>query len=327
LATSKSSCSKGKFKRMIPERNHPFGDLSIAIQDWMEQLRLQNRSSHTLLAYQHDIEQCIQFLNRRDRTSWTLAQWLQLSREDLRMWLLDRQSQAYHRRSTKRALSALKAFVRFLQKHKHCEAHAVFQIDWLTVPKSLPRPLSKNQAVQVTQARASTYAETWLERRDDALFTLLYTTGIRMGEAMALCHGDVKLTYLVVLGKGKKQRVVPLIETAKTALERYRLILPYSQKPTDPLFYGHKGGRLHGDVARTNLRQHRRAVLLPEHATPHALRHSCATHLLEAGCDLRSIQELLGHASLSSTQVYTQVNRTLLLQHYSNAHPRTRKPV
>jgi integrase/recombinase XerC len=293
------------------------------IQEWLKSLTLQNRSMHTQRAYQRSLVQLIESLQNKEEGEVSLEQFIKISRQDLRNWLLERQCKEYHKRSTKQAVSAVKTFARFLQKHSLCESHAIFQIESIPISPSLPRPLSVFQAVQVSEKISCIHEEHWIGLRDEAFFTLLYATGLRIGEAVSLNQKDIQLNAILVQGKGQKQRKVPLIQLASQILEQYTLLQPYAKQPNAPLFYGKRGGRLSSSVARTSLRRYRRLAQLPEHMTPHTLRHSCATHLLESGCDLRSIQELLGHTSLSSTQIYTQVNRSTLLTHYLKAHPRT----
>lgn len=189
----------------------------------------------------------------------------------------------------------------------------------------MPRPVTADEAEALTDAAAIQDMEPWLAARDEALLLLLYGAGLRLGEALSLDHRDLEATErLVVRGKGNKERVVPVLPVVREAIMAYIKTKPYAVAPDTPVFIGARGKRLNPGVAERQMRQLRQQLGLPDTATPHALRHSFATHLLAGGADLRTLQELLGHASLSTTQVYTKIEHTQLDRVYMNAHPRAK---
>lgn len=244
---------------------------------------------------------------------------------DFRAWLADEARRGIGNASRSRHLSAVRSFFRWLQR-RHGVSNA--QIGLLQGPKTkrpLPRALSKTQAVAVAQDIGELADDAFIATRDVALFGLLYGAGLRISEALALNVRDGRLGVsegtLVVLGKGEKQRVVPLVAVVRAGIDRL-LRMQGGREPGSALFCGVQGKRLNAGVVQRRVRDFRRLNGLPEHATPHALRHSFATHLLAGGADLRSIQELLGHASLSTTQRYTAVDEAQLLKVWRGAHPR-----
>ncbi|MGV8948131.1 MAG: tyrosine recombinase XerC [Candidatus Paracaedibacter sp.] len=295
--------------------------------DWLQDAR--KVSSHTVEAYEGDMRQFLNFQNAHHGKNLSVEELINLSVRDFRAWLAHRSAKDYEHRSTARALSVVRSFFRYLMKHDYpvCSALAVIRSPRLKV--GLPRPLTVEQARSLVEDIGDLNEESWIGSRDKALFTLLYSAGLRLGEALSLTRNQAPLESqtLLVRGKGKRERMVPVLLIVQQTLQDYIRLCPYVLKPHSPLFIGAKGKKLDPAIAQKSMRNYRRAVGLPESATPHALRHSCATHLMGASGDLRGIQELLGHASLATTQVYTDVDTTRLIKIYQSAHPRAKIPV
>jgi integrase/recombinase XerC len=229
--------------------------------------------------------------------------------------------------STARAMAAVRGFFRYLDRRHELHNPTLAAMRTPRFSRPLPRPLSPVQARDLTESAEEAREEPWVGKRDAALLLLLYGAGLRIGEALGLNRRDVGgdpagLKGLRVLGKGSKERIVPILPLVGAALADYLAACPLSIPPDAPLFLGVRGGRLQASVVQRQVRALRATLGLPETATPHALRHSFATHLLGGGADLRAIQELLGHASLSTTQGYTAVDGVRLAQLYAKAHPR-----
>ncbi len=246
---------------------------------------------------------------------------------DFRAWLARRHAEGFERSSTARAMAAVRSFLSFADRRFELHNPALKALRTPAFRRPLPRPLSIEQALEVALNAAGRAGPAWLAKRDAAIMVLLWGSGMRIGEALGLNRGDVGLDAgaargLRVTGKGGKERLVPILPEVAAALGAYVRACPYDLLPDGPLFVGARGGRLQQAVVQGGMRGLRRALGLPETATPHALRHSFATHLLEAGADLRAIQELLGHASLSTTQRYTAVDGAGLARLYLKAHPR-----
>ena len=278
------------------------------------------RSPHTVRAYGKAAER---LLTRLDLAEWDDV--AELSTATLRTHLAARRADGLSNASTARELSALKGFIAFARTQA---GHAVSDPPRLRGPrikKGLPRPVTPDDAIGLADTVESLASDDWIVARDRAVLLLLYGAGMRIAEALSLTASALPLgERLTVTGKGGKQRVVPLIPIVREAVADYAARCPWPLPPQEPLFRGAKGGPLvQGVVQRTTARA-RKALGLPDSATPHALRHSFATHLLGAGADLRSLQELLGHASLGSTQIYTKVDAASLLETYRSAHPRER---
>jgi integrase/recombinase XerC len=229
--------------------------------------------------------------------------------------------------STARALSVVRGFFRFLERGDMIRNPAIYALRTPKLPHHVPKALEVQDAVDLVAATGDSFGlgPPWVEKRDLALFTLLYGCGLRIGEALGLDRRHMpQQDQMVISGKGGKERVVPVLHVVKKALEGYLAICPFAYGPDDPLFVGVRGKRLQAAIAQKRLRELRPLLDLPETATPHALRHSFATHLLAGGGDLRAIQELLGHTSLSTTQRYTDVDTEQLRRVYRAAHPRAR---
>ncbi|MFC3123897.1 tyrosine recombinase XerC [Pseudoroseomonas globiformis] len=296
-----------------------------ARQAWLDWLAHERRASpHTLAAYGADLSDFLGFLTRHLGGEPDLAALGSLRPADLRAFLAERATRDGVGNATRaRQLAAVRGFFRFLARHHGLVPLALAGLRGPKVVQPAPRPLTAEQAREVADATGSVENTPLLAARDKALFTLLYGCGLRISEALAL---DVRNapragTGLRVVGKGSKERVVPVLPAVASAIGTY-LALRGHPAPESPLFLGARGERLNPAVAQKALRDYRRLAGLPESATPHALRHSFATHLLGAGGDLRSIQELLGHASLSTTQRYTSVDAVKLLETWQKAHPR-----
>lgn len=246
-----------------------------------------------------------------------------VSAGDLRKHLAARRADGIGNASTARELSAIKSFISFARAQAGHDVTTAPRLRGPRLKKGLPRPVSPDDAVGLTETVDALASEDWIGARDRAVLLLLYGAGLRIAEALSLTGADLPLgDTLTVTGKGGKQRVVPLLPIVRDAVAAYIVSCPWPVEQNGPLFKGAKGGPLRQGMVQKATARARRALGLPDTATPHALRHSFATHLLGAGTDLRSLQELLGHASLGSTQIYTRVDAASLLDAYRNAHPR-----
>jgi integrase/recombinase XerC len=292
----------------------------ILIRDWDAHLAHEKRrSEHTRRAYIATAERFCTFLSRHRGGAVDVRMLKALTPNDLRAYLADRRAEGLGNASAARELSALRGFLRFVGG----SGASVPQMRGPRVKKGLPRPVSPAEALQLAQDVEDNAREGWVGARDFALLLLLYGAGLRIGEALSLTGAVLPLgETLRVTGKRNKTRIVPILPAVAKAVTRYVDACPYPLAKDDPLFLGARGGPLAPGVVRASVRSARRALGLPERTTPHALRHSFATHLLAGGADLRSLQELLGHASLASTQVYTAVDAAHLLDIYRSAHPR-----
>ncbi|MGF9565712.1 tyrosine recombinase XerC [Neorhizobium sp. JUb45] len=294
-------------------------------REWMESLSDERRlSENTLNAYERDTRQFLKFLTGHLAEPARISDIHTLRPADLRAFLAARRREGSGNRSLGRHLAGIRSFLRYLERKGLVNAAGASAIRTPKQPKSLPKPLSDTQAIAVVGQNAQLHEEPWIAARDAAVLTLLYACGLRISEALDLTPSDMAAgaTSLRITGKGNKMRVVPLLQAALEAVETYKRLCPYHLPDNEPLFRGARGGKLQQAIIQSEMRKLRGALGLPETATPHALRHSFATHLLAGGGDLRTIQELLGHASLSTTQVYTGVDAARLLEVYDRAHPR-----
>ena len=245
-----------------------------------------------------------------------------LQASDLRAYLTKRRAGGLSNASAARELSAVRGFLAFAAAEQGREA-AIPRLKGPKKPRSVPRPVSPDEAVALAEEAGEGASLPWIAARDEAVLLLLYGSGLRVAEALGLTGAALPLgEALTVTGKRSKTRIVPLLAPVREAIESYVSLCPYAPARDAPLFRGARGGPLRGEIVRRAVRKARRALGLSERATPHALRHSFATHLLGRGADLRTLQELLGHASLSSTQIYTEVDAAHLMDVYRNAHPR-----
>jgi integrase/recombinase XerC len=298
--------------------------LAAAAEDWLRQLAGERRMSrHTIAAYARDLRAFLAFLAGHLGGEPDFAALSALRQSDFRAWLARRHGADFAAASTARAQSAVRAFFRHLQRAGLAENGAVGVMRGPRLPHSVPRPVSIDGARDLLAAAEENDGAPWLGLRDTAVFTLLYGCGLRIDEALRLDAEQAPAGDLMTIrGKGEKDRLVPVLPVVREAIAAYRAACPYALTAGTPLFRGARGKRLQAGIVQRRMRDLRRALGLPESATPHALRHAFATHLLAGGGDLRTIQELLGHASLSTTQRYTEVDTAQLLAVYDRAHPR-----
>jgi len=300
--------------------------LARAFEAWTRWLATERRfSPHTVIGYQRDLAAFILFIAEHGGDRPDLADFERLRAADFRAWLARQARDGRKPRSAARSLSVLRGFFAWLERNGLAKNHAIRTVRTPKVPHGVPKPLSIPDALEVTQAVGEDATEPWIAFRDIAVLTLLYGCGLRIAEALSLRLRDApKSDAMTVLGKGNKQRRVPVLPAVREAIDAYLAACPFAIEPDGPLFLGARGGALSPRVVQRRMQMLRLRLNLPQTATPHALRHSFATHLLAMGGDLRSIQELLGHASLSTTQRYTEVDATRLLAEYRAAHPRAR---
>jgi integrase/recombinase XerC len=312
----------------VPEsRFTALPDLGHAIARWQAWLQHERRASpHTVASYGRDLAGFCDFLARHLGDVPGLGHLSLLGAADFRAWLAHRAGDGLERSSTARALSTLRTFFRFLDRHGLAHNPALATIRTPKLPRSVPKPLSEADAGEAIEAVAALRKDDWQGKRDAAVLALLYGAGLRISEALGLVRANAPLRpgMLTILGKGGKERVVPILPVVAAAVAAYVDSCPWRLAPEGPLFVGARGGPLSPRLVQLQMQRLRAWLGLPETATPHALRHSFATHLLGNGGDLRAIQELLGHASLSTTQRYTAVDSTALLAAYA-AHPRARR--
>jgi integrase/recombinase XerC len=307
-------------------------DLLAAVAEWRGWLADERRASpHTLAAYVSDLTSFLAFLTDHLGGTPNLADLSALRPADFRSWLAQRLRDGMAPTSTARALSTVRGFFRRLERRDLVHNPALRVLRTPKLPHAIPKPLSETGAKEALAAAGSDAKQPWIAKRDAAVLMLLYGGGLRIGEALGLNQGDApptgsgKTITISILGKGRKQRIVPVLPVVAEAIADYRAACPFVLQTDDPLFVGAHGKRLQAGIVQKEMRNIRAALGLPDTATPHALRHSFATHLLGNGGDLRTIQELLGHASLSTTQRYTAVDSAKLLETYRAAHPRANK--
>ena len=314
----------------------PISDLACAAPDvsqqmvrWLSHLRAECRlSPKTLEAYARDVRQCLVFLGEHWGERVTLKRFAALEATDVRAFMAARRGDDIGGRSLMRALAGLRSFARFLEREGLGKVGALSAIRAPKVGKSLPKPIHMSAAKRFADAaeRAGEDRDPWIWARDAAVMALLYGSGLRISEALGLKRRDVPLPdagdVLVVTGKGNKTRMVPVLRNVLTLVQDYVALCPHPLPAEGPIFVGARGGPLSPRIIQLTMERLRGALGLPDSATPHALRHSFATHLLSRGGDLRAIQELLGHASLSTTQIYTGIDSERLLEVYRTAHPR-----
>lgn len=297
--------------------DHPARATAAAFADHLRRDRL--RSAHTIRAYAATAHRLIAFLGRHRGEAVDDALLCSVAATDLRAYLAERRASGLGNASAARELSAVRGFLSFVKG----EAGAPPRVQAPRVKKGVPRPVAPADACALAQDVAEAQDEPWIAARDMAVLLLLYGAGLRVGEAVALDAGQLPIgETMLVTGKGNKTRIVPILPIVAQAIARYAELSPWSLAKGQPLFRGAKGGRLDAAIIRRAVRAARIRLALPERTTPHALRHSFATHLLARGADLRQLQELLGHASLSSTQIYTAVDAAHLMDVYRAAHPR-----
>ncbi len=298
-------------------------EITRLIAAWQRDLQSVRRlAPKTLEAYTRDLGQFVNFLGPHAGGPVSIAMLNDMRTADLRAFMARRREEGVEARSLARGLSAIKSFFRFLEREGAVSTEALNTIRAPKAKKSLPKALTVREAKATITTTAEMEDRPWVAARDIAVLTLCYGAGLRISEALSLSRADLEGPTLRVTGKGGKTRLVPLIEPVRAAVETYLDLIPFKLTPSQPLFRGVKGGVLSPRLIQQRMAHLRGALGLPPGATPHALRHSFATHLLGRGGDLRAIQELLGHASLSTTQIYTAVDTDRLLEAYRAAHPR-----
>ena len=299
-------------------------DLAGKLHEWSDYLNFEkNMSKHTLRAYSADVGHFVKFLFDHLGKQPSLNDLSEVSIRDFRSWMSKKAMDGTSNASRARSLSGVKSLLTWLDKQGIMHNAAINTVRSPKLPHKLPRPLHEEQAFDVIQQAGIMEKHDWVGMRNMALFTLLYGCGLRINEALSLDIKDYPRDgFLRVIGKGNKERQVPVLELVESALEDYLESCPYANEPNRAIFLGARGQRLNQGVAQRAMRQLRVTLGLPENATPHALRHSFATHLLQNGANLREIQELLGHVSLSTTQRYTEINAEEMMRIYNSAHPR-----
>jgi len=316
-------------KTTAPESTFAAKDVAVEMARWLAHLMTERRmSGKTVEAYERDARQFLLFIAEHLGGAPNLAELAALTPQDVRAFMAARRAEGIAGRSLMRGLAGMRSFARFLERNHKGKVGALAAVRAPKVPKTLPKPLHVDAARRVVDAgsRAGEAREQWVLQRDAAILALLYGSGLRISEALGLARGAVPAPgrgdAITVTGKGNKQRMVPLLPKVAQLIADYVAICPYDLPAEGPLFVGARGGPLSPRIVQLVMERLRGAMGLPDSATPHALRHSFATHLLARGGDLRAIQELLGHASLSTTQIYTAVDTDRLLEVYRNAHPR-----
>ncbi len=295
-----------------------------ALQHWLDSLgALSGRSENTLNAYRGDVAEFLSFMTLHHGAQQGLGALERITVPDMRAWMAQQRSSGVGARSLARKLSAVKSFYRWLAEREGFEPTAVLSTRAPKFTKKLPRPLAEDAAKAMIETVELQSGNDWVAARDVAVVTLLYGCGLRISEALSLTGADAPLAQTIrIVGKGDKERIVPVLPAARDAVDAYLRLCPHPQEPNSPLFRGVRGGALNARAIQAAMANARMQLGLPSTATPHAMRHSFATHLLSAGGDLRSIQELLGHASLSTTQTYTAVDTARLMEVYNRAHPK-----
>ncbi len=303
-------------------------DVRMARAVWLAALSAERGlSAATVEAYERDTRQFLAFLAGHLGGAPGLKDLADLRSLDFRAFLTRRRAGGAGARTLGRGLAGIRSFMRYLERSGLANAAAATTMRAPRQPKSLPKPLTASDARRVVDAKEQLHEEPWIAARNAAVLTLLYGCGLRIGEALSLTGEALRNRgekSIAVTGKGSKTRMVPLLPVVFDAVDLYRRLCIYDLPAGEPLFRGVRGGPLQPAVLQRDMRNLRSALGLPDTATPHALRHSFATHLLGSGGDLRTIQELLGHASLSTTQVYTGVDTARLLDVYRSAHPRAK---
>jgi integrase/recombinase XerC len=304
-------------------------EVAAELRRWLAHLSAERRMSpKTVEAYERDVRQFLQFLAEHLGEQPTLKSLAAIEPRDVRAFMASRRSDGIGSRSLMRSLAGARSFARFLERNGKGSVGALSAVRAAKIPKTLPKPITATSAKRLvdTDLRAGEEREPWVLARDAAVLALLYGSGLRISEALGLTREAVPAPFkgdaITVRGKGNKARMVPVLPQVLKLIAEYVALCPYDLPDAKPLFVGARGGPLSPRIVQLTMARLRGALGLAETATPHALRHSFATHLLARGGDLRAIQELLGHVSLSTTQIYTAVDSEQLLQVYRSAHPR-----
>lgn len=290
---------------------------------WISYLQNEKKySTHTILAYENDIKNFMSFQQTHQDCPLDEKFFTKLSISDVRSWIVYRSKKKFTHQSSARALSTMRSLFSFLSKNNIINSQVFHIFESPKIAKSLPKALSVFDAVNSTTQIGQISDENWVAKRDIALLTLIYSTGIRISEALNITTKSLPLKdFIKIKGKGDKEREVPILPVTTKHLNEYINLCPYPIE--EYVFLGIKGRKLQACVFSKNLRQLRSLIGLPESCTPHSFRHSFATHLLENGLDLRDVQELLGHQSLESTQIYTKLDNRFLLEQYKKSHPKS----
>ena len=312
--------------------------LNSALEGWLNWLRHERRAAdNTVASYIRDVKSFLQFLSGHLGFTPGIKDLEHLKPVDFRAFLASEGNLGKSKTTIAHKMSTLRTLFRYFERGDILSNGAIGAVRTPRVPKSIPKALSVEEALEMVECVDVFATEPWVGKRDRALLMLLYGCGLRIGEALSLNVGDFPASQeaqeahpagsdaMTITGKGNKQRVVPILRAVSKSVAEYVKSSPFPMKPTSPLFLGVRGGRLSSGVAQATVRNLRGFLNLPDTATPHALRHSFATHLLSGGGDLRTIQELLGHASLSTTQRYTDVDEVRLQAVYNRTHPRARR--
>ena len=294
------------------------------VSRWLSALSaVGGRSENTISSYGRDVRGFLEFLENHFARPVNLKLLGRIDRTDMRAWMSRERARGMSARSLSRALSSVKSFFRWLGDNEGIEAPAVHSTRAPRFAVGLPRPVAPDDARSLVDTLEGQATEAWVGARDAALITLLYGCGLRISEALALRRQDAPLKDMLrITGKGGRQRLVPVLPRVREAIDAYLEVCPFAVRAEGPLFFGVRGGPLNPRIARKTIERARMQLGLPAGTTPHAMRHAFATHLLAAGGDLRTIQELLGHASLSTTQIYTAVDQARLMDVYRSAHPK-----
>ena len=292
-------------------------------QDWLNNLKnIKGLSDNTLEAYKIDIIKFIYFLRNYLGNDPSLNDLRKLTNNNFRGYLAEQKNLGISNISIARQISSLKSFFNYLIKIKKIDNSPILNLKGPKQKKSLPRPIIADLAIEVIKEAKNIDDEKWIGQRNQTILILLYGCGLRISEALNLNYSDITSNdYLIIKGKGNKERIVPIMDYIRDSIVNYIKVCPFEFSNSDPLFIGKRRKRLSPRIIQYALEKIRVSLSLPETATPHALRHSFATHLLENGGDLRTIQELLGHSSLSTTQKYTKVENSQLLNVYTKTHP------
>lgn len=308
----------------LPEAQFVAPALRDSLEAWLTHLKaLDAAAANTLEAYRNDLLGFFNFITLHFGEQTGLTPIKSITPPDMRAWMASERKRGVSTRSLARNLSAVKSYFRWLGEREGFEPTAVLATRSPKFQKRLPRPLGQDAARAMIDTVKMQSTEAWVSARDTAIVTVMYGCGLRISEALSLTMADAPLPEtLRIVGKGNKERIVPVLAAARDAVDQYTRLIPFELTDADHLFRGIRGGPLPARAVQKVMERSRMQLGLPATATPHALRHSFATHLLEAGGDLRAIQELLGHASLSTTQAYTAVDTAHLMEIYNRAHPR-----
>jgi len=295
------------------------------MQHWLEAAQVAGKSPKTIEAYRRDVGGFLGFLSGYHGGDVGLRALATITVTDMRAWMAHARGRGLSARSLARALSAVKGFYSWLNDHEGVDNAAVASMRGPKTKPRLPRPVAAGDTRKMLDMVDIQHKEAWVGARDLAVLLLLYGCGMRISEALGLDRAQAPLPEVLrIIGKGNKERILPVLPVAREAVDSYLKVCPYELAGHEPLFVGMRGKRLGARAIQKLMEGLRRQLGLPATATPHALRHSFATHLLEAGGDLRTIQALLGHASLSTTQVYTSLDQTRLMDIYNQSHPRAK---